>query len=160
MRFPILLFGSTLRRRILTCVHRKQSLLLKTYTDITAFLPENSTTTLPRRESGSPRNDCRRYKTHRGFHDLFKRRLGGWGVNPTRKSFLFVSFARACVHARGLVVYWNSIAKVAAHRFLVSFCLGEFFPFSPFHKPPIHLQLGLSVPTQKMNLKLMQSVAS
>jgi len=36
---------------------------------------------------------------------LYYRRLGG--VRPTGKSFRFVSFVRACVCARGLVVEWN-----------------------------------------------------
>ena len=66
--------------------------------------------------------------THIG-HGIYNyhRRLG---VSPTRKSFRFVSFVRACMRARGLVAEWNPIPKEGPLFSLFPFGWGS-FSFSP-----------------------------
>ena len=55
--------------------------------------------------------------------------IGGWGVNPTGKSFRVMPGVRACVRARGLVTQWNWISKVLATIFPFAFFGAPSFPF-------------------------------
>ena len=65
-------------------------------------------------------------------------------MRPTRKSF------GSRVHARGMVAEWNSNPEVLAHLSLFPFWLDEvaIFPSPQHPKPPVQLQLGLSVTIQ------------